>query len=159
MSGAPVDGVYTFEASGLRYTGGYLNGRKNGIWRVFIVNDGSLRFEISFQDGEWNGPSTVWAGERKTQEGHYARGKLAGEWKFRFDTGQLAAQGRYEDDRKIGAWSYFDEAGSPMSYPEWSKEFAHWDWAYDDYSGFPRGENWPDPPPGAVPVPEGSPAS
>ena len=157
MSSAPVDGVYTFEASGLRYNGGYLNGMKNGMWRVFMVNDGSLRFEISFRDGEWDGTSTVWAGDHKTEEGSYARGKMTGEWTFRFDTGQLAAQGRYEEDRKIGAWCYFDEAGSPMSYSEWAKEFAHWDWAYDDYTGMPSGENWPDPPPGAVPDPEGSP--
>jgi hypothetical protein len=42
-----------------------------------------------------------------------------------------------------------------MSYSEWESRFEQWDWAYDDYAGFPRGENWPEPPPEAEPLAEG----
>jgi hypothetical protein len=154
MSATPPDGTYSFETGGLRYTGRYTHGRKDGPWKVFYVSSGLLRFEMPYRADIWHGLSRQWSSGVKTTEGRYEQGKMTGEWNFWFDSGQLAAHGSYDDDdHKIGAWVYFDEDGTSLDYQEWSQKFSHWDWAYDDYSGFPRGENWPNPPAGAEVIP------
>ena len=158
---ALADGFYSFfhptdvpVAIAMRYTGHYKEGLRNGLWKVFH-GDGSLAWEVTWENGEWHGPAvTWWQNGVKRQAGNYAMGRQTGLWSFWFDNGQLAACGDYEDDRKVGEWEYLDIDGSPMSSGEWQKKFEQFDWAYDDYTGFPRGANWPVPPPGAEPMAE-----
>jgi antitoxin component YwqK of YwqJK toxin-antitoxin module len=154
VTAGPLDGLYSFTYHhGMRYTGQYSNGLREGPWKVLNA-DGSDAWEVTWRAGEWHGPSVTWWNTTgsKHHEGQHERGKRAGQWTFWFPDGQMAAEGQYADDRKIGEWSYWDQDGTPMQYDEWSRKFEQWDWAYDDYTGFPRGENWPNPPPGCEPI-------
>ena len=158
---AIADGSYTFfhptdvpVAIALRYTGSYKNGLRDGVWRV-CHDDGQPSWEVTWKQGDWDGPAiTWWKSGVKREEGTNAGGRRTGRWTFWFDNGQLAARGDYEDDRKVGEWEYFGKDGSPMGSAEWQKTFEQFDWAFDDYTGFPRGANWPTPPPSAAPTAE-----
>ena len=135
----------------MTYSGHYADGLREGPWRV-TRGDGTPAWEVTWQAGEWHGPTvTWWRNGQVEEEGTHRHGCRAGQWSFWFEGGQLAARGSYADDRKTGPWAYFGEDGAPMEYDDWAAEFDHWDWAYDDYTGSPRGENWPEPPPGAAP--------
>jgi antitoxin component YwqK of YwqJK toxin-antitoxin module len=154
VAASPTDGLYSFIYYGMRYAGRYGDGVRDGAWRV-LNPDGSDAWEVTWKSGEWHGPTvTWWKTGAKQHEGRHDWGKRSGVWTFRFDNGEPAAEGEYRDDRKVGEWSYWDQDGSPMSYAEWERKFHEWDWAYDDYSGFPRGENWPAPPPDCHPIAE-----
>jgi len=135
----------------MRYAGRYVNGRREGVWRISNA-DGSDAWENIWRHGAWNGPATTWWPNGVVRDqGQYAAGAVTGRWTFRFQNGQLAATGDYLEDRKVGPWEYFDESGVPMEYEPWEHQFSEWDWAYDDYSGMHRGANWPIPPDGCEP--------
>lgn len=155
MDVQPPDGAYSFlYHAGMRYTGSFRSGLREGIWRVANA-DGSKAWEVSWSAGKWHGSATTWwKNGVKQHEGQYDQGKMTGDWSFWFDNGQLAAKGQYHQDRKVGEWAYWDQAGVQMGYPAWERAFHEWDWAYDDYSGFPRGSNWPFPPADVVPTQE-----
>ena len=61
MTAAPVDGLYSFIYGkwGMRYTGRYKSGVREGPWRV-LRSDGSDAWEVTWEAGEWHGPTTNW---------------------------------------------------------------------------------------------------
>jgi|tagenome__1003787_1003787.scaffolds.fasta_scaffold20774367_2 antitoxin component YwqK of YwqJK toxin-antitoxin module len=145
-----ADGEYCFVVETpfypLRYEGIYRDGMREGLWRVFREDSGVRAWETTWANGVWHGPSRSWWPSGHIEEEGAHRGLGDGVWRFCFENGQLAAEGRYVAGVKRAGWRYWDEDGADMKYEAWAERYEHWDWAHDDCRGFPHGENWPAPP-------------
>jgi hypothetical protein len=84
---------------------------ENGL-HIEHYDDGQLKFERNFKDGELHGKYTSWyeSGQKKSEE-NYEDGELHGKYTSWYESGQKKSEENYEDGEASGRWFYWNENG------------------------------------------------
>lgn len=81
--------------------GGFVNGKKQGLWTAWFDN-GQKQSEGFYENDLRNGKATVWRDNGFVYyEGYYSMGKLHGTWTFYDIDGSRNKQVLFEHDQKI----------------------------------------------------------
>ncbi len=110
-----------FNNGRVKSSGGYVDGKKEGIHRVYST-EGELVAGELFQQGEKIGDGMLdnkgdYQGEWKLYypggglkaEGSYINSKRNGDWTFYFSNGKVESQGKYIEGLPHGAWKWYYE--------------------------------------------------
>ncbi len=89
----------------------YLNGKKNGLFIVYLP-DGKITEQKNYKMDVLDGPfKQYFDGKIVKGEGVYVNGGLDGKVSYYFPNGVAVAQGFYKKGSKVGPWIYRSEDG------------------------------------------------
>ena len=136
------------ESEKLRFEGRILNGKPDGLWRIFY-DSGKMAGAVNYLNGMADGEAMYYSdndqqttraevtyvedlidgvyrefyenGMRKASVA-YKQGKPHGEAEFYYDSGIPKIEGRYEEGLKTGKWVHFTETGDVMDKEKWKRE-------------------------------------
>ncbi|TVR39223.1 MAG: toxin-antitoxin system YwqK family antitoxin [Cryomorphaceae bacterium] len=113
MHGEPFTGVVGIYTSGnvLLSEQAYLNGAKEGVWRVYHPN-GNLQKEGIIENGLEHGRYREWyANGQLKYEYHYNAGKKVGKWLSWYEDGTPYTERNFVNDQLEGKVLVWDEEG------------------------------------------------
>ena len=104
---------YSEDMLTLLETGEIVDGKRNGLWKVFYEISGNLQMEMNYVNGEIQGAQTYYFDTGGVmQEGNMSGTKRMDQWKWYFETGELETSVNYIDGKKNGTQLFLDEAGN-----------------------------------------------
>lgn len=104
--------------------------RNVGLWRYYAEADGSLQSEGEFVDGRKNGAWKLFypSGE-VAAVGSYVNDEMNGEWTYYHEGGAVSSTGQYMEGKRNGYWTAFNRDGTKSSeatYHEGSGEYREY---------------------------------
>lgn len=113
-----------FRDGGVKSSGGYVDGNKEGTHRVYDKSGEVVGGEI-YRKGVKVGDGIV-----------DATGGFEGEWTIYYESGKVKAEGLYEKSERTGEWVFYHENGTVEHRGKYLKGLPQgaWKWYYDDGS-------------------------
>ncbi|ORX92275.1 SET domain-containing protein [Basidiobolus meristosporus CBS 931.73] len=108
-------GVLTYEASNVRFEGGFQHGEKHGYGCLYFEDGSSLSGE--YLEDELNGPGKYIFADGSYLEGTYEHGDLNGPAKEYDEEGELTFEGVYKDNVRCGVGKFYFEDGGSLCGP------------------------------------------
>ena len=106
------DFKWYYKGGGLKQTGQYSNGEKNGKLEFYFKN-GELESIENYKNGVPHGPfCSYYSNGQISSKGKYLDGKLDGVIEFWYKNGQMKSHSNYHKGKKIGKWIYYDKEGN-----------------------------------------------
>lgn len=102
--------IYDY-SSRLREKGFEKNGKKEGRWQFYDINE-ELSLEKDYQNGIENGEWLGYEHGKLLTKGTIANGKSTGIWTFYFYNGSISETGARIDGKKEGLWKRYHENGT-----------------------------------------------
>lgn len=102
-----VSSVYLFYGEGE-----FVNGKRNGDWKIYVIEDKSFRKilsqTLSYKEGVSQGPFTYYYLDGKPAfQGTYKAGKIEGAANLLYPDGQVFGKQLFHDDKKEGRLQYY----------------------------------------------------
>lgn len=100
---------YDTKTDKLLSTEPYVNGKINGVRKVFFAN-GALAEEATYTNGVKNGSYKQYTEKGIVlEESTYKNDKLDGPVTFRDAHGDIVSKGQFADNKKTGKWQFFEK--------------------------------------------------
>lgn len=104
--------------------------RNVGLWRYYAEEDGSLQSEGEYVNGKKNGQWKIYYPSGKVSaSGSYVNDEMTGPWTYYYEDGAVSSSGEYVGGKRNGYWSTLNIDGSKSSeitYHEGSGEFREY---------------------------------
>ena len=130
--------TYTFENGKNKAEGNLAQGIEQGLWK-FWDKEGNLIQEVTYKDGEFNGPYVSYHlnGEKK-EEGSFDYDHIHGSFKTWYKSGKKESEGFYNFGFMDSLWTIFYESGGRYEEGMYKKDVRihHWKSWYQD--GMPK---------------------
>lgn len=105
----------------LRAQGNFEHDKPVGRWEFFHEN-GAKRWEVSFRDEAYDGPTTAWwPNGAMRSRGAFDLGFEQGPWTYWDDAGRKTAEGSFERGARDGTWRTYAGDGTLASESEFEK--------------------------------------
>ena len=94
--------LWVYELGDYKEEGNYKEDKRDGAWKHYYTNNGKLRFEGKYIDGNPDGKHVYYYPDGKVKEdGRYIVGRKEGDWKYYSEDGTLFLTILYKDDVEI----------------------------------------------------------
>lgn len=89
-----------------------INGKLEGEYLEYFIENGNLNQRSTYKNGEKTGPYIkLTKNGDSISYGNYINSKKNGEWKEFYNNGKLKYVGEYENDLQVGLWKYYHYQG------------------------------------------------
>lgn len=133
--------AYFYHENGVLMSFGiYQNMKKDSVWLNFGPS-GRISYKETYKNDVLDGLKTVYFISENLEDrsskisalSMYKAGKLNGEFKEYFDSGQVKTTGTFQEDKKVGIWEQFHPNGKKMSLTRYKDGQRHgWCQAFDE---------------------------
>ncbi len=118
----------------IKYTGRYVNGKKQGLWLSYH-NNRLMRDSTYYESGKQVGISLSWHPNGFLSDSNNVTNGIRTELSW-FDDGYISSAGRYNSENKeIGKWQYFYRSGKLSSLETYDENGIILDKKYFDVNG------------------------